>query len=121
MSERDSLAQPAMCRHLGTPLATNVGRAGGPTDAQRAVLLGGFAGTWLPAEGMRVPLTRHDLALSAATPVRACSSHSRARPVGSARCPVYSPTWRPTAPTSAVADTSGCAPWPRTSPRRPPD
>lgn len=53
---------------LGTPLATVLDRAGGATQPLRAVLLGGFAGTWLPAEQLRTPLTRHDLALLGAAP-----------------------------------------------------
>ncbi|MDX3798104.1 NADH-ubiquinone oxidoreductase-F iron-sulfur binding region domain-containing protein [Streptomyces sp. AK04-3B] len=53
---------------LGTPLATIVDRAGGPTEALRAVLLGGFAGTWLSAEDVCTPLTRRDLAPLGAAP-----------------------------------------------------
>ena len=53
---------------IGTPLATIIGCAGGPTDALRAVLLGGFAGTWLPAENLLVPLARRDLAPLRASP-----------------------------------------------------
>ncbi|MFD5593437.1 NADH-ubiquinone oxidoreductase-F iron-sulfur binding region domain-containing protein [Streptomyces griseorubiginosus] len=52
---------------LGTPLATIIDRAGGPAETLRAVLLGGFAGTWLPAENLRVPLARRDLAPLGAT------------------------------------------------------
>lgn len=40
---------------IGTPLATIVDRAGGPTQPVRAVLLGGFAGTWLPSEHLDTP------------------------------------------------------------------
>ncbi|MFI8071663.1 NADH-ubiquinone oxidoreductase-F iron-sulfur binding region domain-containing protein [Streptomyces sp. NPDC086033] len=53
---------------LGTPLATIVDRAGRATEALGAVLLGGFAGTWLPAEDVRTPLTRRDLAALGAAP-----------------------------------------------------
>ncbi|MFF7645127.1 NADH-ubiquinone oxidoreductase-F iron-sulfur binding region domain-containing protein [Streptomyces canus] len=53
---------------LGTPLATIIDRAGGPTEALRAVLLGGFSGTWLPAEDVRTPLTRRDLDPLGASP-----------------------------------------------------
>ncbi|QUC55546.1 SLBB domain-containing protein [Streptomyces sp. A2-16] len=53
---------------LGTPLATVLDQADGATQPLRAVLLGGFAGTWLPAAHLRTPLTRHDLAPLGATP-----------------------------------------------------
>ncbi|MHB9863686.1 NADH-ubiquinone oxidoreductase-F iron-sulfur binding region domain-containing protein [Streptomyces sp. YIM S03343] len=53
---------------LGTPLATVLERAGGPTEPLGAVLLGGFAGTWLPAESVHTPLTRRDLTPLGATP-----------------------------------------------------
>ncbi|MFJ4205683.1 NADH-ubiquinone oxidoreductase-F iron-sulfur binding region domain-containing protein [Streptomyces sviceus] len=53
---------------VGTPLASVLDRAGGATQPLRAVLIGGFAGTWLPAEHLRTPLTRHDLAPLGATP-----------------------------------------------------
>jgi len=52
----------------GTPLATLLGRAGGPTEPLGAVLLGGFAGTWLRAEHLHTPLTRRDLAPLGAAP-----------------------------------------------------
>ncbi|MER6418242.1 NADH-ubiquinone oxidoreductase-F iron-sulfur binding region domain-containing protein [Streptomyces sp. NPDC001137] len=53
---------------LGTPLATVLDRAGGPAEPVQAVLLGGFAGTWLPAEHLHTPLTRRDLAPLGAAP-----------------------------------------------------
>ncbi|MFI6654892.1 NADH-ubiquinone oxidoreductase-F iron-sulfur binding region domain-containing protein [Streptomyces sp. NPDC050523] len=53
---------------LGTPIATLLDRAGGPTEPLRAVLLGGFGGTWLPAEHLHTPLTRADLAPLDAAP-----------------------------------------------------
>ncbi|MFB7461896.1 NADH-ubiquinone oxidoreductase-F iron-sulfur binding region domain-containing protein [Streptomyces sp. NPDC056224] len=53
---------------FGTPLATVLDRAGGPTEPVRAVLLGGFAGTWLPAEHLHTPFTRRDLAPLGAAP-----------------------------------------------------
>ncbi|WP_329272178.1 NADH-ubiquinone oxidoreductase-F iron-sulfur binding region domain-containing protein [Streptomyces pseudovenezuelae] len=53
---------------LGTPLATLLDGAGGPTEPLRAVLLGGFAGVWLPAGHLHTPLTRHDLAELGAAP-----------------------------------------------------
>ncbi|MGW3247254.1 NADH-ubiquinone oxidoreductase-F iron-sulfur binding region domain-containing protein [Streptomyces sp. NPDC001070] len=53
---------------LGTPLATILDRADGPTQPLRAVLLGGFAGTWLPAEHVYTPLSRRDLAPLGAAP-----------------------------------------------------
>ncbi|MFJ9012777.1 NADH-ubiquinone oxidoreductase-F iron-sulfur binding region domain-containing protein [Streptomyces canus] len=53
---------------LGTPLATMLDRPGGPAQPLRAVLLGGFAGTWLPAEHLHVPFTRRDLAPLGAAP-----------------------------------------------------
>ncbi|MFJ8113315.1 NADH-ubiquinone oxidoreductase-F iron-sulfur binding region domain-containing protein [Streptomyces sp. NPDC096132] len=53
---------------LGTPLATVLDRAGGATQPLRAVLLGGFSGSWLPAEHLRTPLTRRDLAPLGAAP-----------------------------------------------------
>ncbi|MEW1868574.1 NADH-ubiquinone oxidoreductase-F iron-sulfur binding region domain-containing protein [Streptomyces caelestis] len=52
----------------GTPLTTLLDRAGGPAEPLRAVLLGGFAGTWLPAEHLRTPLARRDLAPLGAAP-----------------------------------------------------
>jgi NADH:ubiquinone oxidoreductase subunit F (NADH-binding) len=51
-----------------TPLTTVLDRAGGPTEPLRAVLLGGFAGTWLTAEHLHTPLTRRDLAPLGAAP-----------------------------------------------------
>jgi NADH:ubiquinone oxidoreductase subunit F (NADH-binding) len=53
---------------LGTPLATVLERAGGATQPLRAVLLGGFGGTWLPVEHLRTPLTRRELAPLGAAP-----------------------------------------------------
>ncbi|MER5434095.1 NADH-ubiquinone oxidoreductase-F iron-sulfur binding region domain-containing protein [Streptomyces sp. NPDC002588] len=53
---------------LGTPLATVLDQAGGVTQPLRAVLLGGFAGTWLSAGHLHTPLTRHDLAPLGAAP-----------------------------------------------------
>ncbi|MEU3277130.1 NADH-ubiquinone oxidoreductase-F iron-sulfur binding region domain-containing protein [Streptomyces antibioticus] len=53
---------------LGTPLATMLDRPGGPTQPLRAVLLGGFAGAWLPAEHVHTPFTRRDLAPLGAAP-----------------------------------------------------
>ncbi|MFI7296597.1 NADH-ubiquinone oxidoreductase-F iron-sulfur binding region domain-containing protein [Streptomyces sp. NPDC050121] len=53
---------------LGTPLATVLDRAGGPTGPLRAILLGGFAGTWLPAENVHTPLARRELAPLGAAP-----------------------------------------------------
>ncbi|MFE1749655.1 NADH-ubiquinone oxidoreductase-F iron-sulfur binding region domain-containing protein [Streptomyces anandii] len=53
---------------LGTPITTLLDRAGGPSDPLRAVLLGGFAGTWLPAAHLGTPLARRDLAPLGAAP-----------------------------------------------------
>ncbi|TVZ91770.1 MULTISPECIES: SLBB domain-containing protein [unclassified Streptomyces] len=53
---------------LGTPLAALLDHAKGPTRSLRAVLLGGFAGTWLPTAHLHTPLTRRDLALLGAAP-----------------------------------------------------
>ncbi|MFF7443043.1 NADH-ubiquinone oxidoreductase-F iron-sulfur binding region domain-containing protein [Streptomyces sp. NPDC008122] len=53
---------------LGTPLSTVLGRAGGTMEPVRAVLLGGFAGTWLPSEHLQVPLARQDLTPLGAAP-----------------------------------------------------
>jgi NADH:ubiquinone oxidoreductase subunit F (NADH-binding) len=53
---------------LGTRLTTVLDRAGGVTRPLRALLLGGFAGTWLRAEHLRTPLARHDLAPLGASP-----------------------------------------------------
>ncbi|MGW2515506.1 NADH-ubiquinone oxidoreductase-F iron-sulfur binding region domain-containing protein [Streptomyces sp. NPDC001617] len=53
---------------LGTPLTTVLDRAGGATEPLRALLLGGFGGTWLPAEHLGTPFTRHDLAPLGAGP-----------------------------------------------------
>ncbi|MCI3278162.1 NADH-ubiquinone oxidoreductase-F iron-sulfur binding region domain-containing protein [Streptomyces cylindrosporus] len=53
---------------LGTPLATVLDRAGGPAEPLRAVLLGGFAGGWLPARHLGIPLSRQALAPLGAAP-----------------------------------------------------
>ncbi|MFI0538020.1 NADH-ubiquinone oxidoreductase-F iron-sulfur binding region domain-containing protein [Streptomyces sp. WSLK1-3] len=53
---------------LGTPLATILDGAGGPTEPLRAVLLGGFAGVWLPAGHLHTPFARQDLAELGAAP-----------------------------------------------------
>ncbi|KIE27639.1 hypothetical protein LK08_07010 [Streptomyces sp. MUSC 125] len=53
---------------LGTPLGMLLDHAGGAAESLRAVLLGGYAGTWLPAEYLRTPLARHDLAALGAAP-----------------------------------------------------
>ncbi|MGW3115819.1 NADH-ubiquinone oxidoreductase-F iron-sulfur binding region domain-containing protein [Streptomyces sp. NPDC001107] len=64
-----AVAAPAVLEvPLGTPLAVLLDRAGGPTEPVRAVLLGGFAGTWVPAEHLHTPLTRRDLAPLGAAP-----------------------------------------------------
>ncbi|MCX3059029.1 NADH-ubiquinone oxidoreductase-F iron-sulfur binding region domain-containing protein, partial [Streptomyces beihaiensis] len=46
---------------LGTPVGTVIDRAGGPAEPIGAVLLGGFAGTWLPAPLLDTPLAHRDL------------------------------------------------------------
>lgn len=53
---------------LGTPLTTLIRLAGGATEPLRAVLLGGFAGTWLPVTHLGAPLARRDLAALGAAP-----------------------------------------------------
>ncbi|MEU4874495.1 NADH-ubiquinone oxidoreductase-F iron-sulfur binding region domain-containing protein [Streptomyces sp. NPDC021608] len=53
---------------LGTPLTTVLDRCGGPTEPLAAVLLGGFAGAWLPAADLGTPFTRRDLAPLGAAP-----------------------------------------------------
>ncbi|WP_225102730.1 NADH-ubiquinone oxidoreductase-F iron-sulfur binding region domain-containing protein [Streptomyces sp. CoH27] len=53
---------------LGTPMTTLLARAGEPTEPLRAVLLGGFAGTWLPTAHLDTPLARRDLAPLGAAP-----------------------------------------------------
>ena len=53
---------------LGTPLAALVERAGGPVEPPAAVLVGGFAGAWLPPALLHTPLTRRDLAPLGAAP-----------------------------------------------------
>ncbi|WP_369386575.1 NADH-ubiquinone oxidoreductase-F iron-sulfur binding region domain-containing protein [Streptomyces sp. CG1] len=53
---------------LGTPVTTLLERAGGPTEPLRAVLLGGSAGTWLPAAHLDTSLVRRDLAPLGAAP-----------------------------------------------------
>jgi NADH:ubiquinone oxidoreductase subunit F (NADH-binding) len=64
-----SVAAPGVLETaLGTPLASVLDRAGGPTEPLRALLLGGFAGTWLPAEQLHTPLARRDLAALGAAP-----------------------------------------------------
>ncbi|MBN0043659.1 SLBB domain-containing protein [Streptomyces actuosus] len=64
-----AVAVPAVLEvALGTPVAAVLDRAGGPTEPLQAVLLGGFAGTWLPPEHLPTPLTRRDLAPLGAAP-----------------------------------------------------
>ncbi|MFE0642064.1 NADH-ubiquinone oxidoreductase-F iron-sulfur binding region domain-containing protein [Streptomyces sp. NPDC058877] len=53
---------------FGTPLDVIIDRAGGRTESLQALLLGGFAGTWLPAEHLQVPLARRELAPLGAAP-----------------------------------------------------
>ncbi|OLZ63544.1 hypothetical protein AV521_38560 [Streptomyces sp. IMTB 2501] len=53
---------------LGTPITALLNRSGGPAEPLRAVLLGGFAGTWLPAAHLDTSLARRDLAPLGATP-----------------------------------------------------
>ncbi|MFF5187322.1 NADH-ubiquinone oxidoreductase-F iron-sulfur binding region domain-containing protein [Streptomyces sp. NPDC000345] len=53
---------------LGTPLATVLAQAGGATRPLRAVLLGGFSGTWLRPEQLHTPLSRRGLAPLGAAP-----------------------------------------------------
>ena len=53
---------------LGTPLTTVLHHAGGAAEPLRALLVGGFAGTWLPATHLRSPFTRRNLAPLGATP-----------------------------------------------------
>lgn len=67
---------------IGTPLATIVDRAGGPTQPVRAVLLGGFAGTWLPSEHLDTPSPSATWPRCAPPPGRACSSPLPTRPAG---------------------------------------
>ncbi|MER6410096.1 NADH-ubiquinone oxidoreductase-F iron-sulfur binding region domain-containing protein [Streptomyces humidus] len=52
----------------GTPLTAVLDLAGGPTERLHGVLLGGFAGAWLPEARLRTPLTRRDLAPLGAAP-----------------------------------------------------
>ena len=64
-----ALRTPAVLEvELGTPLATVLERVGGATEPLQAILLGGFAGTWLPTAHLHTPLTRHDLAPLGAAP-----------------------------------------------------
>ncbi|MCC5478309.1 NADH-ubiquinone oxidoreductase-F iron-sulfur binding region domain-containing protein [Streptomyces barringtoniae] len=53
---------------LGTSITTLLDRAGEPTEPLQAVLLGGFAGTWLPRAHLHTPLARRDLAPLGAAP-----------------------------------------------------
>ncbi|MGV9668885.1 NADH-ubiquinone oxidoreductase-F iron-sulfur binding region domain-containing protein [Nocardia niigatensis] len=53
---------------LGTPISTVLDLAGGATESMQAVLVGGFAGSWLPAEHIHTPLNRRSLAPLGATP-----------------------------------------------------
>ncbi|MEU8521677.1 NADH-ubiquinone oxidoreductase-F iron-sulfur binding region domain-containing protein [Streptomyces sp. NPDC048577] len=53
---------------FGTPLDVILDRAGGRTESLQALLLGGLGGTWLPAEHLRVPLARRELAPLGAAP-----------------------------------------------------
>ncbi|GHF62098.1 NADH:ubiquinone oxidoreductase subunit F (NADH-binding) [Amycolatopsis bartoniae] len=43
---------------LGIPLDDLLARAGGPARNLRAVLVGGYHGTWIPASDVRIPLSR---------------------------------------------------------------
>jgi NADH:ubiquinone oxidoreductase subunit F (NADH-binding) len=52
---------------IGTPLGTIVGRAG-PVGRAGAALVGGFFGTWVPAEGFGLPFSRAGLAEAGASP-----------------------------------------------------
>ena len=52
----------------GMPVALLLDRAGGAARAPQAVLLGGFAGGWLPASALDTPFTRRDLAPWGASP-----------------------------------------------------
>ncbi|MFI9357960.1 NADH-ubiquinone oxidoreductase-F iron-sulfur binding region domain-containing protein [Streptomyces lydicus] len=53
---------------LGTPLSTLLERAGDPMEPPVAVLLGGYAGTWLPAGLLSTALARSALAPLGAAP-----------------------------------------------------
>ncbi|MCW7986954.1 hypothetical protein XF35_17120 [Streptomyces platensis subsp. clarensis] len=53
---------------LGTPLTIVLDRAGGPPEPLQSVLVGGFAGTWLPVAHRHTPLTHRDLAPLGAAP-----------------------------------------------------
>ena len=54
---------------LGMTIDAILRRAGGAAEPLQAVLLGGFAGTWLPAEqAISLPLTRSGLAPAGAAP-----------------------------------------------------
>ncbi|KAA9153625.1 NADH-quinone oxidoreductase subunit F [Amycolatopsis acidicola] len=46
---------------LGTSLGKVLALAGGPSSELRAVLVGGYHGTWVPAANFGIPLTRKDL------------------------------------------------------------
>ncbi|MEU8510931.1 NADH-ubiquinone oxidoreductase-F iron-sulfur binding region domain-containing protein [Kitasatospora sp. NPDC048722] len=51
----------------GTPIGTVLAQAGGPDQPLQAVLLGGFAGTWLTTpDALRLPFSREGLAPCAA-------------------------------------------------------
>lgn len=46
-----AIARPGIYEiELGTPIGDILARAGGPTERPQAVLVGGYFGTWLPAE-----------------------------------------------------------------------
>ena len=77
---------------FGTPMRDLIGAAGGPTEPLRALLIGGYFGTWVTAgEAMHLRLAREDLrsvgcALGSGVIValgeRACGLHESARVIG---------------------------------------
>jgi NADH:ubiquinone oxidoreductase subunit F (NADH-binding) len=72
---------------LGTPIADVVARHGGLAEPVRALLVGGYFGTWLPASALRRPLSRAGLGVSlgartlVALPARSCGLVETARVV----------------------------------------
>ncbi len=68
-SSRDVVPQPGVVEvPRGTPLRDVLTRGGIPLPRVRAVLVGGYHGTWLPISALDAPLSREGLAPYGATP-----------------------------------------------------
>jgi len=68
-SSREVVPRPGVVEVArGTPLRDVLASAGTPLPRARAVLLGGYHGTWLPLAALDAPLSREGLAPHGATP-----------------------------------------------------